>query len=279
MSDVKLSIIIVHTFEKLALRQTLRGLRRAAPQLSFELIIVDNNPAAGLKTLLQSEFPDVTYLQNERNLGFAKGMNVGIKAARGEYVLIFNPDILVPPGALEKMVNYLADHPDIGLLGPKLLNPDGSLQYSCYRLPTLMLPVYRRTPLGRLPFAKKVLNDYFMVQDSHDEAMEVDAMIGASLLARRDRLVEINYFDERYQLYYEDNDLCRKFWDHGFRVVYYPDVSLTHYHRRATADGGLFQQILNKFTWIQIHSFLKYYFKYRGQTNPRITFETDHEGV
>lgn len=279
MSDIDVSILIVHTFEKPLLRQTLRGIRRAAPKIAYEVVVIDNNPSAGVEKMLKDEFQDVRYVQNDSNKGFGGGMNVGIRASRGRYVLIFNPDIIVQPDSLEKMVAYMDEHQDIGILGPKLLNPDGSLQYTCYRLPTLMLPVYRRTPLGKLPFAKKVIEEYLMVHENHDVVVDVDAMIGAALFSRRSMLEEVDLFDERYFLYYEDNDLCRKFWEAGYRVVYYPDVFMMHYHRRATADGGLFQQILNKFTWIQIHSFIKYYLKYRGKENPRLQRNDTHGRV
>ncbi|MDP2631375.1 MAG: glycosyltransferase, partial [Candidatus Uhrbacteria bacterium] len=166
-SELDLSIVIVHTFESGVLRQTLRSIRRAAPKLQFEIIIVDNNPAAGLHSVLSAEFPEARYFPMARNLGFGGGMNQGISRARGRYVLIFNPDIVVLPGSLEELTRFMDANPSVGIAGPQLLNPDGTLQHTCYRLPTLMIPVYRRTPLGKLPHAKKIVENYMMIHDDH----------------------------------------------------------------------------------------------------------------
>lgn len=279
MSEIDVSIIIVHTYEKKLLRQTLRSIRRAAPKLRYEIITVDNNPSAGLEEMLKKEFQDTVYIQNPKNIGFGGAMNVGIRVAKGRYVLIFNPDLVVHAGSLEALMTYMDTHPDVGVVGPKLINPDGSLQYSCYRLPTYLLPVLRRTPLGKLPFGKRIVDDYLMVNVPHEEEMDVDALIGAALFTRREALDQVGLFDEQFFMYYEDNDLCRRFWENGFRVVYYPGSHMTHYHRRASADGGLWNQIFNRFTWIQISSFLKYVRKYRRAEDPRKDFKPRiHEG-
>jgi GT2 family glycosyltransferase len=268
--SVDVSILIVHTFEKALVRQTLRGIRRAAPTVSYEVIIIDNNPAAGMKEVLDQEFSEVKYLPLSCNKGFGAGMNEGIRVASGRYILIFNPDIIVSPGSLEELVKYMDTHGDVGVVGPQLLNPDGSLQYSCCRIPTVLFPVYRRTPVGLLPFAKRQVEQYLMLHDDHSETMEVDSMIGAALFCRADRLREIGMFDEQFFMYYEDNDLCRRFWEAGSKVVYHPGARMTHYHRRASADGNLFAQLFSRYTWIQMASFVKYALKYKGKPNPRI---------
>ncbi|MBU1126069.1 MAG: glycosyltransferase family 2 protein [Patescibacteria group bacterium] len=279
MSEIDVSILIVHTYEKKLLRQTLRSIRRAAPKISYEVVIIDNNPAAGMEELLNREFSDAVYIKNEKNIGFGGAMNVGIRGSRGRYVLIFNPDIVVHPGSLETMVEYMDLYPDVGIVGPQLLNPDGSLQYSCYALPTLMQPVYRRTPLGKTESGKRSIAEYLMMNVDHSEEMNVDSLIGAALFTRRSTLEEVGLFDERFFMYYEDNDLCRRFWKNGHMVVYLPKAKMTHYHRRASADGGLFKQLTNRFTWIHMNSFVKYIKKYKGQENPRLKFEKEHGGV
>lgn len=269
--ELDVSIIIVHTFEKKMIRQTLRGIRRAAPKIQFEVIVVDNNPPEGMEEVLKNEFPEARYFRNPKNIGFGAAMNVGIREARGRYVLIFNPDIVVGPGSLEELTRFMDEHPDVGVVGPRLKNPDGSLQYSCYRIPSLLLPAYRRTPLGKLPMGKAAVADYMMYNVSHDETMDVDSLIGAAMFTRKTALAKVGLFDERFFMYYEDNDLCRRFWENGFRVVYHPRSEMIHYHRRASADGGLLQQLMNRFAWIQIASAIKYLLKYRGVPNPRKT--------
>ena len=270
------SIVVVHTFEADMLRLTLKGLKRASVRIPFEVIVVDNRPSAGFADTLKAVYPEARYFANAKNLGFGSAMNVGIRQALGKYVLIFNPDIIVKEGSLEALVAFMDAHPDVGIVGPRLVNPDGSLQHSSYRLPTWLLPVYRRTPIGKLGFAKSVIDRYFRTDEPHDKTMDVDAMIGAALFCRRDVLVRVGMFDERYFLYYEDNDLCRAVWEAGYRVVYYPKAEFMHYHRRATADGGLLAQVTSKGTWIQMQSFFKYMKKFAKKENPRLAYLQEH---
>lgn len=265
------SIIIVHTFEKNLVRQTLKGIRRSAPELQFEIIIVDNNPPAGVKEVIDDLFPEAVYIPLSKNKGFGGGMNEGIRRAKGEYVLIFNPDIIIQPGSLETLKTYMDEHPEVGVCGPKLLNPDGSLQYSCFRQPTSFIPAYRRTPLGLLPVGKRAVDAHLMKDFDHEDTIEVDSLIGAALFTRHDALKDVGLFDERFFMYYEDNDLCRRFWEKGYKVVYHPRAEMVHYHRRASADGNLFNQLTSRFTWIHISSAMKYFWKYRNATNPRLT--------
>ncbi len=269
MSAVDLSILIVHTFERDLVRQTLRAIRRAAPALNYEVVVIDNNPALGLETILKREFAGVNYLSRNYNAGFGSSMNVGIKAARGKYVLVFNPDILVDTGSLEKMFAYMEAHPEVGILGPKLLNADGTLQYSCYRSPRTIVPLLRRTWLGKLPFGRKIIDQFLMKDVSHETIMEVDWLMGSAMFIRQSLLQNIGGFDERFFMYFEDTDLCRRAWQTGAKVVYFPEASMVHYHRRASADGSFFMQLLNPLTRQHIASAIKYFLKYSGQHHPR----------
>lgn len=273
MSNIDLSILIVHATDLPVLRQTLRGIRRVAPKLSYELILIDNNTKAGLGPLVMREFPEVQYIPMATNVGFGSGMNAGIRKAQGKYILVFNPDIVPHPGSLEELHRYMEANEHIGMCGPQLVNADGTLQYSCYRLPHPLLPILRRTPLGRLPVFQGIINHYFMKDVPHDQILEVDSLLGGNMFIRRSALDDVGLFDERFFLYYEDNDLGRRFWESGYPVVYYPHSKMTHYHRRHTADGGLFSQIFSWLTWVQISSFIKYTRKYWGKSNPREIYD------
>ena len=268
MHEIDVSIIIVHAFSRLLVRQTLRGIRRAAPKLNYEVIIIDNTPGCNLKEIL-NDFPEVRYQAMEKNIGFGSAMNVGIRQTRGKYILIFSPDIIAKPGSLEELKSFMDENEDVGMVGPKLLNPDGSLQNSCYRIPTFMIPAYRRTFLGRFNFGRRAVEDYLMIYDNHDDTMEVDSLIGAALFTRRSALDKVGLFDEQFFMYYEDNDLCRRFWENGYKVIYHPKAQMVHYHRRISADGKFLQQLTSRFTWIQIASALKFFKKYRKSSNPR----------
>lgn len=274
-----LSIIIVHATGVEMLRQTLRGIRKASPRLDYEVIIVDNNTSLGLEEMMKIEFPEMNYIPMDKNIGFGAGMNVGIKVAEGKYILIFNPDIILPSGSLEELFDYMEKNDDVGVVGPKLLNADGSLQYSCYRLPTLFLPFLRRTPFGRLKFGQRIIDEYLMKDNDHSETMPVDSLLGGAMFTRSTILRKVGLFDERYFLYYEDNDLCRQFWKNGYKVMYHPRAEMMHYHRRATADGGLLRQLFSWITWVQISSFFKYMFKYAGEANPRLEYGKNTSGA
>lgn len=271
MSGSDLSIIIVHAFAPRMVRQTLRGIRRAAPKLNYEVIVVDNTTEYGLEDVMRKEFPDMHYIPMESNRGFGAAMNAGIARAKGKYVLIFNPDIVVQPGSLEALYRFMEDHEDIGIVGPKLENPDGTLQDSCYRFHEFMVPVYRRTPLGKLPWGKAAIGRFVMSDFDHARITEVDWLIGAALFTRRSALDSVGHFDDKtFFLYLEDTDLCRRFWENGYRVVYNPEVSMVHYHRRASNDGNIFHQLFrSRANREHIKSWLKYFWKYRGKKHPR----------
>lgn len=274
---VDVSILIVHATGPELVRQTLRGIRRAAPKLDYEIIVVDNAKHMGLGDIMRQEFKHVKYIQTGSNLGFGRGMNVGLKEAQGEYILIFNPDIIMDPGSLEAMYEFMENDKSIGICGPQLYNPNGSLQYSCFRQPTLFLPALRRTPLGKKGWGKKIVDHYLMKEADHGETMDVDSVLGGAMLTRRDVLNDIGVFDERFFMYYEDNDICRRAWEKGYRVVYFPESKMMHYYRRLTADGGLLKQIFNYFTWVQIASFVKYMRKYRNKPNPRKVWQEENQ--
>lgn len=266
-----LSILIVHTYEARMIRQTLRGIRRAAPRLAWEAIIVDNNPDAGMYSTLRREFPEARYVPLERNRGFGGAMNAGIGVARGKYVLVFNPDIVVRPGSLEALHAYMEANPDVGIVGPKLHNPDGSLQDSCYRFHEFLVPVYRRTMLGKLPWGRAAVERFLMHDFDHNAVADVDWLIGAALFTRMSALRHVGLFDDAtFFLYLEDTDLCRRFWENGFRVVYNPNVAMVHYHRRASNDGNVLHQIFrSRANREHIKSWLSYFWKYRGKLHPR----------
>lgn len=263
------SILIVGYKNARLVRQTLKGIRRASPALSYEILLVENDPN-GTTAAMAAEFPEVTVIGDRKNLGFGGGMNLGIQAARGRYILVFNPDVIVLPGAFEELVGYLDAHPDVGIVGPQLRNPDGSLQYSCYRFMEPKTVLCRRLPfVRRLSFVKRHLDAYVLAEWDHAEPRNVDYLLGASMLIRREALDQVGGFDPAYFMYFEDQDLCRRFWKAGWKVVYDPKAQLIHYHRRETADGNFLQQLLHPLTRIQMQSAVYYFRKYRGEPNPR----------
>ena len=272
---IEVSLLIVHYNTPGLLRQTLKGIYRAAPGVKCEIIVVDNNIDMRVQPMLETEFPEVVCILNSENIGFARGMNKAIEAATGRYLFVFNPDMILLPGAIENLLQFMDAHPNVGVVGPRLSNPDGSLQHSAYRFMDPRVILYRRIPLLRsLPFAKRSVASYLMIKEDTSKVRDVDYILGAAMFVRRAALHDVGGFDPEFFMYFEDQDWCRRFWEARWRVVYYPLVNLIHYHRRETAQGGFLQQLFNPLTRIQIKSALYYYKKYssrRHVTHTRIS--------
>ncbi len=267
MKDV--SILIVHHSTPGLLRQTLRGIFSCAHEVSFEVIVVDNNPNVRVHKMIQKEFPQVKVVMSEKNIGFGNGMNLAMEHAKGRYLFVFNPDITMIESVLGELVHYMDKHADVGMVGPKLLNPDGSLQHSCYRFMKPEVIFYRRIPfIGKLPFARRAVDHYQMKEWDHSSERDIDYLLGAAMFTRREAMEDVGGFDPNFFVYFEDQDLCRRFWKNAWRVVYLPTVELVHYHRRETAKGNVFTQLTNPLTRIQMQSAIYYYKKYRGETSP-----------
>ncbi len=263
-----LSIVILNYRTKNLLKECLRSLRIVKPALAMETIVVDNASGDGSAEMVLAEFPEVRLIRAERNLGYAGGNNLGLRAASGRLVMIMNPDILIMPGSLETLVAFMDGHPKVGLAGPKLTNPDGTVQQSCYRFHTVLTPVYRRTFLGRLPMGKRAVADYLMADFDHGEAREVDWLLGGALVACREAIAAVGPLDEAFFLYFDDTDWCRRFWEKGWKVVYCPEAAMVHFHQRAS-QGGVLELFRKPTARVHVRSALTYFRKYRGKGNPR----------
>lgn len=259
-----ISIIIVAYNNKNLLRENLKCVKKANIDLSYEVIVVDNASRDGTVKMLKFEFPEVVTIPSPINSGFAAGNNLGASCAKGDKLLFLNPDMIIEREAVLKMSAYLDAHPEAGLVGPKLLNPDGTLQYSAYRFPKWYTPILRRTPLGLLPSGKRHLRWYLVMDWNHNEVFEVDWLLGSALAMRKSDYGKIAKFDERFFLYFDDCDLSRQVWQNGKKVVYLPYARMTHFHRRESALLGFMQGLFHKPTREHIKSWVKYFMKYRN---------------
>lgn len=263
-----LSIIIVNYKSKGLLKQCLRGLFDAKLATEFEVIVVDNCSSDGSEAMVRQFFPQVKLISALQNKGFGAGNNLGLAVATGTYVLILTPDVAVFPGAVEQLLHYLEKHPQVGVVGPKLINPDGSIQTSAYMFPTFPMAVFRRTPLGRLPAAKRQLRQYLMLDWNHETSQAVGWVLGACFLARASTLRELKGFDEGFFLYVEDTDLCRRVWQAGLEVHYLHTAEMVHYHKRESAANPGLGAFFSYPTRVHIKSWLHYFVKYRDQPHP-----------
>ena len=234
--EPKLSVTICSWNTQEDLRACLLSLEGVSQGVvgGVETIVCDNNSEDGSPEMVAREFPWVRLLAQKTNLGFTGGQNLMIVARRAPHVLLLNSDTVVHPGALEGLLAYLEEHPEAGILGPKLLNPDGSLQLSCRRFPNPLAALFRNTPLGRLFPNNRFTRDYLMADFAHDRPSEVDWVSGAAMLARKELVDRIGGLDPEFFMFCEDTDWCWRAGKAGYKVVYLPSSTITHAIGRST---------------------------------------------
>jgi N-acetylglucosaminyl-diphospho-decaprenol L-rhamnosyltransferase len=209
-------------------RATSANLAVQKSRLQVETIVVDNGSNDGSVEMVGEHFPDVHLIANEDNRGFSAANNQGIVVAKGRYVLLLNPDTEVVSDALAMLVTFADAHPDVAIVGPQLLNPDGTVQSSRRRLPTLLTAVFESTWLE--PWAPRHLLEHYRVSDRPDDMVQdVDWITGAAMLARREAIEEVGLLDEGFFMYSEELDWCRRFREAGWRVVYLPAAQIIHH--------------------------------------------------
>lgn len=255
---MEISIIINNYKTKGLLRQCLKGIYAYPPQAEFEVIVVDNNSLDGSVEIVQRDFPQVKLIAAQENLGHHRGNNLGIKNSTGKYVVILNTDIAILDDSFDKMHRFMEQNQQVALLGPKLKNPDGSIQFSCLRFPDKLTPIYRRTFLGALPWAKKKINHYLMKDFDHQSTGPVDWILGAFAMVRRQAINQVGLMDEDLFLYFGDIAWCQCFWTVGYQVYYFAETDIVHYHRRESAQSGIFSRVF----WIHILDWFRYLKKY-----------------
>jgi len=266
---MELSIIILNYKSRGLLKQCLRGILLQKLTLSYEIIVIDNHSGDGTDEMMRNEFQSIQFIQSGVNGGFAAGNNLGINRSKGKYVLVLNPDIAVLSNAIERMHQYMEEHKEVGLCAPKLLNPDGTVQTSCRKYQTITTILLRRTPLGGLPWAKQRLRDFLMLDHDHNKNFPVDWVLGACMMVRRSAMDVVGVMDERFFLYFEDMDWCRRFWQAGFPVHYLgAEAELVHYHQRLSAENPGLRGFLSYPTRVHIMSSIKYFSKYYHSPRP-----------
>lgn len=268
MFDVCVSL--VNTNEREDIERCLHSLYEDTKDVSFsvQIVIVDNASTDNIADLLKEKFPKVQLLRQERNMGFGASHNRVLKEVDAKYYFILNPDTIFLPGGriIEKMYTWMESHPEVGMMGPKVVYPDGSLQLSCYRFPTFLQPIYSRTKLGKSGRGKQIADHFVMKDFDHESTRPVDWVMGSAMFARAASLKKSGVFDERYWMYAEDSDLCRRLWEANWPIYYVHDIVIQHFHRRSSAKvPGIVNALLkNKFARVHLTSWFKYFLKWRG---------------
>ena len=225
----ELSVIVVNWNAVQFLLECLRSITPEATRHSIEIIVVDNGSTDGSPEAVATEFPKITLIQSGGNLGFARANNLAIRRSSGRYVCLINPDVVVSEGCLNRMRTYMDEHPSIGILGPKILNSDSTLQLSCWKFPSLWNSLCRALALDAMFPSCPIFGDRQMRSWAHDTVKRVDVLSGCFWIVRRETLEEVGLLGEEFFLYGEDSDYCKRSWQKSWEVVYLPDVSAVHY--------------------------------------------------
>jgi len=235
MTEKKLSIIIVNYKVKDLLAQTIRSLILADDIENCEIIVVDNNSQDGSKELIRNDFPSVNYIESKTNLGFGKACNLGAKSANGKYILMLNPDTIISKNTLNFGINYLENHKSVGILGPKILNQDGSFQSQCRRsFPTPINAFAYMSGLSKIFPKNKIFGAYNLTYLPIDEECNPDAVSGACFFIPKELFLQVGGFDEQFFMYGEDLDLCAKVKNAGFSIKYSPETEIIHFKGRSS---------------------------------------------
>jgi len=231
-----LSVVIVNYKVPEYTCQAIRSVLQAELADKTEFIVVDNASGDNSEALITNEFPDVQYIGLKNNIGFGKGCNVGVQRARGTYLLFLNPDSLVSKDTLSTCTSFLEEHPDVGIVGPKILKPDGSFQAQCRRMfPTPFDAFSHMFGLSRLFPQSKIFGRYNLTYLDPDVSMEIDAVSGSFMCMRHEVFRKLGGFDDAFFMYGEDLDLCARVKQLGYKVWYHPETQVVHFKGKSSA--------------------------------------------
>lgn len=234
-----LSVVIVNWNTKEILSECLQSLTLDTSLQMAEIILVDNASSDGSPVMVKERFPHVKLICNDQNLGFAKANNIGIRLSTGRYICLVNSDVIVLKDCFNSMLAYMDEHPEIGMLGPKILNPDRTLQPSCMGFPTLWNMFCRALALDKLFPGSKLFGGRLMNFWAHDTVSSAEVLNGCFLMVRREALEQVGLLDENFFFYGEDIDWCKRFHDAGWNVMFSPSAEAIHYGGASSSSAPI----------------------------------------
>ena len=259
-TPVDISVVIVGWNANHFLELCLDSLAKAPPQRSMEVFVVDNASTDGSAEMIEAKFPWVKLIKSSENLGFSKGNNVAIRQCRGRYVALVNPDVIVFPGCLDALADFLDQNPKVGNVGPRVLNPDMSMQSTCRRFPTLWNNFCTASRLEMMFKGVPFFAGEHMFYFPHDRTLAVDVIVGCFSMIRHETFDQVGLLDEDLFMYGDDVDWCRRARNAGWDVMFYPGGQGIHDRGKITAPYpvrfAVAQQRSVLHYWKKHHSFL-----------------------
>jgi GT2 family glycosyltransferase len=266
---MELSIVLVHYRSPDHLLNCLRSIQEDSETLAHEIVVIDNDSGDGTPARLRREHPQIQWIENRSNVGYSRAVNQGIRATEAPLVLVMNPDCEVRPGAIARLARHLREHPEVAVAGPRILNPDGTLEYSARAFPDHLTFFFNRYSLLTRLFPNNPFSRRYLLTDwDHASVREVDWLSGACLMVRRSAIDRVGPMDEAFFMFNEDVDWCRRMKQAGFGVAYVPDAVIVHHvgaSRRKVGAKVIYARHLG-----MIHYFHKHH-----PTHPMISFCAD----
>jgi N-acetylglucosaminyl-diphospho-decaprenol L-rhamnosyltransferase len=260
-NDCDLTVVLVNYNTAHLLERLFAALDASRGTLNVQIIVVDNASRDGSAQILRTRFPGVELIANTTNVGFGRANNQALTQARGRHILLLNTDAFVSPDTLAKTVRYMDENPQCGVLGVKLVGPDGTLQPSCRYFPTAWNIFLTTTGLARLSPHTRLMDD---MSWDHASVRDCDWVPGCFYLIRREAIEKVGLFDPRYFLYYEEIDHCRAVRGAGWRVVYYPFTTVMHIGGESAGSDAALTAAGRQISPLQVESELLYFRKHHG---------------
>ena len=226
MTDV--SIVIVNWNTRDILRDCLASVYEQGGEIDFEVIVVDNASTDGSVEMVKKDFPQVTLIENSQNLGFAAANNQGIAISKGRYVLLLNSDTIVLDNAIAKTAAFADSHPEAAVVGCRVLNPDRTLQPTCFMFPSILNMLLSSTYLYKLFPKSKFFGRERMTWWNRNDIREVDVVTGCFMLVRQDAIKKVGSMDEQFFMYVEETDWCYRFKQAGWKILFTPCAEIIH---------------------------------------------------
>ncbi|MBN1788209.1 MAG: glycosyltransferase family 2 protein [Sedimentisphaerales bacterium] len=236
---IDVSIIIVSWNARKYLIDCLNSLVETSCKYTSEIIVVDNASTDGSAEAVASRFPQVILIENEDNFGFARANNIGIRQSHGRYVCLINSDVVVLPGCVERLIEYMDKNPSVGMTGPQILNPDRTLQVSCRCFPSIWNNLCQALGLNYIFPKSRFFSEPFMTYWAHDTIRKVDAVGGAFWIVSRQALDEVGLLDEDFFIYAEDVDWCKRFNDKDYDVMFFPEAQAIHFGGKSSINAPI----------------------------------------
>jgi len=228
MKPPAVSVIIVNWNTRDILRDCLRSVYGQTKELASEVVVIDNASTDGSQEMVKEEFPQLVLIENIENRGFAAANNQGIEIAKGRYVLLLNSDTVVLDGAIQKVVAFADQHPEAAVVGCKVLNPDRTLQATCFKFPSLLNLFLAATYLYKMFPRSHFFGRERMIWWTRDDVRPVDVVTGCFMLVRREAIQQVGRMDEQFFMYAEEADWCYRFRMAGWQNVFYPEAEIIH---------------------------------------------------